>query len=352
MDHYDEVIEIRNGPEIDSPTDLDVKSQVEFISTDKQSDFLSMGSSNPMGAGSNPSAVGPKLPPGRTKPGFRDREESRSMSRSMSRSISPDETSENSESVSRDVDRGAIGKIDKDSGIGGPTQKKPPMSDVPFDPREYENVDAPKEIKELMQYISRYTPQQIPIEYKLRIFIPDYIPAVGDIDAFLKVIPPEPINKSTGQSLNTFSKSLGLQVVDEPCGQQSDGVLLQMRFRSIFPKALETPSAVAKSPKDIERWVNEIQTLHINQPSHNVLQLSRKMPEIDALMSEWPEQMEKVLDTIGFPPTTLDCSLSEYCTIVSSLFDIPINNRQSHMDYITMLYTLFSLYIAVKGDVN
>lgn len=346
MDHYDEVIEIKNGPEIDSPTDLDVKRSVEFINSDKQSDFLSMGSSSNLPAGSNQmTSTGPKMATSRSKPGFR--EESRSMSHS--RSLSPDETSENSESVSRDMDRGAIGKIDKNGGGG---QKKPLLSDVTFDPRQYENVDAPTEIKELMQYISRYTPQQIPIEYKLRIFIPDYIPAVGDIDAFLKVIPPEPINKSTGQALNTFSKSLGLQVVDEPCGQQSDGVLLQMRFRSIFPKALETPSAVAKSPKDIERWVTEIQTLHINQPSQNVLQLSRKMPEIDALMSEWPEQMEKVLDTIGFPPSTLDCSLSEYCCVVSSLFDIPINNRQSHMDHITMLYTLFSLYIAVKGDVN
>ena len=33
----------------------------------------------------------------------------------------------------------------------------------------------------------RYTPQSIELDYKLKPFIPDYIPAVGDIDAFLKV---------------------------------------------------------------------------------------------------------------------------------------------------------------------
>ena len=33
----------------------------------------------------------------------------------------------------------------------------------------------------------RYTPQSIELDHKLRPFIPDYIPAVGDIDAFLKV---------------------------------------------------------------------------------------------------------------------------------------------------------------------
>ena len=34
---------------------------------------------------------------------------------------------------------------------------------------------------------SRYTPQSIELENKLKPFIPDFIPAVGDIDAFVKV---------------------------------------------------------------------------------------------------------------------------------------------------------------------
>ena len=33
----------------------------------------------------------------------------------------------------------------------------------------------------------RYIPQKIDLDYKLKPFIPDYIPAVGDIDAFIKV---------------------------------------------------------------------------------------------------------------------------------------------------------------------
>ena len=35
--------------------------------------------------------------------------------------------------------------------------------------------------------IFRYTPQSIELEHKLKPFIPDFIPAVGDIDAFVKV---------------------------------------------------------------------------------------------------------------------------------------------------------------------
>lgn len=36
-------------------------------------------------------------------------------------------------------------------------------------------------------FLFRYTPQTIELEYKIKPFIPDFIPAVGDIDAFIKV---------------------------------------------------------------------------------------------------------------------------------------------------------------------
>ena len=51
----------------------------------------------------------------------------------------------------------------------------------------------------------RFTPQQIDLENKLRPFIPEYIPAVGDIDAFLKVSRPD-----------EKPEKLGLQILDEP----------------------------------------------------------------------------------------------------------------------------------------
>ena len=61
------------------------------------------------------------------------------------------------------------------------------LSSSAYDPGEYENLPVNAEIKELFQYITRYTPQSIDLEHKLKPFIPDYIPAVGDIDAFIKV---------------------------------------------------------------------------------------------------------------------------------------------------------------------
>jgi hypothetical protein len=45
---------------------------------------------------------------------------------------------------------------------------------------------------------SRYTPQLIDLDHKLKPFIPDFIPAVGDIDAFLKVQMVQPKNGPVG----------------------------------------------------------------------------------------------------------------------------------------------------------
>eukprot|EP00064_Thunnus_orientalis_P024498 superscaffoldBa00010603_g24793 len=86
-----------------------------------------------------------------------------------------------------------------------------------YDPADYANLPVSTEIKELFQYITRYTPQSVELEHSLKPFIPDFIPAVGDIDAFLKV--PRPDGESDG---------LGLLVLDEPSVKQSDPTVLSL----------------------------------------------------------------------------------------------------------------------------
>ena len=53
-------------------------------------------------------------------------------------------------------------------------------------------------------------------------FIPDFIPAVGDIDAFITV--PRPDSKVD---------KLGLACIDEPCAKQSDPTVLDLQIRAI-----------------------------------------------------------------------------------------------------------------------
>lgn len=58
-----------------------------------------------------------------------------------------------------------------------------------------------------------YAPQKIDIDYKLKPFLPDYIPAVGDIDAFIKVETPEfnlkgeKLTKKTLEKIEELGKS-------------------------------------------------------------------------------------------------------------------------------------------------
>jgi intraflagellar transport protein 46 len=60
-----------------------------------------------------------------------------------------------------------------------------------YDPTQYTNLKTSAEITELFQYISRYHPHDIELETRVKPFIPDYIPAVGEVDAFLKVPRPD-----------------------------------------------------------------------------------------------------------------------------------------------------------------
>lgn len=52
-----------------------------------------------------------------------------------------------------------------------------------------------EDIRSIFGYIGRYNPHTIDLEPVLQPFIPDYVPAVGDIDAFIKL--PRPDGKAS-----------------------------------------------------------------------------------------------------------------------------------------------------------
>ena len=56
-----------------------------------------------------------------------------------------------------------------------------------YDPAAFRDLPVSSEIKDIFKFIERYQPQAIELEFKLKPFIPDYIPSIGDIDAFIKV---------------------------------------------------------------------------------------------------------------------------------------------------------------------
>lgn len=218
-----------------------------------------------------------------------------------------------------------------------------------FNLKQFENLDSsfPAELKEIMQYIPKYTPQIIDIDYKLQVFIPEFIPSVGDTDAFLKIVTPKPMKSIDKVQLNDIGR-LGLNILDEP-GEQSEEALLQIKLRSIFAKPLAAPSALVKSPKDIDKWIQEISSLHANRIHENFMQQQQTQINIDNLMSEWPNAVERKIEAC-YPSAHLDCTLTDYVQIICNLVDIPIDNVENHYDYIRALNVFFNLFIAIRNE--
>lgn len=183
-------------------------------------------------------------------------------------------------------------------------------------------VGANDEIKELFTYIGWYRPQDVDLEPELKPFIPDYIPAVGDIDAFVKI--PRPDGKSD---------TLGLTTVDEPGGKQSDPSVLDLQLRALSKTSTAGPMVVhsidgetMKSDKGatrVDQWLKNIRDLHESKPPPKV-NFNRRMPDVEELMQEWPKEIEALLDELQRPSADLNLPLAQYVRLCSVLLDIPV----------------------------
>ncbi len=129
-----------------------------------------------------------------------------------------------------------------------------------YNPQDYEHLNVTPDIKELFHYITRYEPPVIgsQMDLKLRPFIPEYYPSVGDIDAFIQ------------------DDSLGIKCLDEPSPFQSDPSVLDLRLRALAKQSssksvvVKKIDNVGKNSKVIENWIKDISDLHRSKPSPSV----------------------------------------------------------------------------------
>lgn len=88
-----------------------------------------------------------------------------------------------------------------------------------YNPAQYANLPVSSEIKELFEYIQRYKPQKIDLDTRIKPLIPDYIPAVDEVDAFLKMPKPD-----------ATKEDLGITVLDEPALNHEDKTVLELKY--------------------------------------------------------------------------------------------------------------------------
>ncbi|XP_060079832.1 intraflagellar transport protein 46 homolog [Ylistrum balloti] len=276
--------------------------------------------------------LGQRGPPGRAPPGGGQQDQGGTQQQQQQQFNSEDEETDSSDEDDDDDD-----DDDED-------EDHAPLEGA-YDPADYENLPVTPEIKELFQYITRYTPQSIELEHKLKPFIPDFIPAVGDIDAFIKIIRPD-----------SKPDTLGLNVLDEPCAKQSDPTVLDLQLRAISKQTTDKKVVVKslesaeKNPKHIDSWIESIRELRRIQPPPNV-HYSKNMPDIDTLMQEWPPEFEELLKEVGLPTAELDCDLAEYVDLVCSILDVPIYKGSPHRnERVLALHVIFTLFSEFKNS--
>ncbi|KAJ3220511.1 Intraflagellar transport protein 46 [Clydaea vesicula] len=265
------------------------------------------------------------------------------------------------------------------------TEDEDDQSESDEDGREYmektNDDDAPlqQQIQKLFTYTTSFQPETIELFAELKCFIPDFIPAIGDIDPMIKI--PQPMNFPKGQKSSKSSPvlALGLSVLDEPATKQSDPAVLDLQLRAISKGSptsghqnirsiqlnfdVTDPNA-QKGKKALEQWVQNVYDLHVHKPPDKV-EYSKRMPDVETLMEEWPEKIQEALHTnsIKLPTSDIDLKLEQFTKICCNILDIPINIKypiqqkdnspapkvKSH-SYIESLHLLFTLYSEFKNS--
>lgn len=224
---------------------------------------------------------------------------------------------------------------EEESAVRQPSQAKL------YNPADYKHLVVSSEIQDLFDYIGRHKPADIELDTKMKPFIPDFIPAIGEIDAFLKV--PAPDDKKD---------DLGLVTLDEPAAQQSDPTVLDLQLRVVSKTFNQKPVTVRsienadKHPKKITKWVQNIEEVHRQKPPPNV-HYSRPMPEIETLMQAWPHEFEELLKSTALPSADLDLDVQEFSRLVCAILDIPVYDKT-----VESLHVLFTLYSDFKNNAH
>lgn len=267
-------------------------------------------------------------------------------SNSMANKAKPSAGSDVSSSEEEDDEEGAEGSYEQIDGA--------------YNPKDYANLQVSTEVRELFQYIERYKPQEVELNTMLRCFVPEYIPAIGEMDGFIKI--PRPDGKDD---------ELGLKVIDEPAAYQSDPVILELQMRAGIKRAqlgevsVRSIDGAQSNPAAIDNWVNSIKETHRTKPPPQV-HYRKNMPDIEQLMDVWPEEFEQFLDSAVaaaaaqnqgpyarvnnpavqvLPSPDLDLSLGEYVKVLCAILNIPVYDNP-----IESLHVMFSLFQEFRNN--
>jgi intraflagellar transport protein 46 len=200
----------------------------------------------------------------------------------------------------------------------------------------------PLELTSLFNLISNFHPNPVDILVHWKPFILSPIPAIGAVDAFIKVPRPD-------AEFDDF----GLVIVDEPSITQSNPQILRMELREQFGFAapgsqsdtyIGSIADAQQNPKALAPWLDLLEEIHRNRPPPQVIYTSR-IPELDGLMETWPDAMEEVLRALLLPECDMDLIFEEYSRLLCAILEVPVRGN-----LIESLHCFFSLYSEFEGN--
>jgi intraflagellar transport protein 46 len=228
-------------------------------------------------------------------------------------------------------------------------QVKPPeIKPLPkFDVSKFDSLAKSSDEKDLLNIMKSFTAIEMNLDTKLKPFIPSYLPAIGEVDAFIKVNRPD-----------NLPEELGLTVMDEPTTKGVDKYILEMELAETTKTKIDKFSVKSikeaeKKPNEINDWINKIGDLQKRKVPTEV-NYKNKMPDIEGLMKVWNEKEEQSFKEIPYPYEKLNIPLETYAKIVCNMCDIPIHkgDGKNSKSLIESLHVLFTLYSGFKGNAH
>ncbi|KRX65275.1 Intraflagellar transport protein 46 -like protein [Trichinella sp. T9] len=121
------------------------------------------------------------------------------------------------------------------------------------------------------------------------------------------------------------------------------GIQYYCRMESVtkLDENIESITDAENHPEEIDRWIQNVTSLRHSKAQAAKFRSLEPMPDIEALMQEWPPEFEQLLSKKKLHTVGFSLSLEEYADFVCAVFDIPVYEG-SRIQSLLVLFTLFS----------
>ncbi|KAH0571595.1 Intraflagellar transport complex B protein 46 [Spironucleus salmonicida] len=183
---------------------------------------------------------------------------------------------------------------------------------------------------DLINMYKLFQPTEMLLETLFVPFLQEYQPSIGEVDPYIKLPRPD----------NSIDK-IGVSVLDEPCINQSNKVVLisklsqtQIKLYQKHQKYCEVP--IVTDLSTLNDFIFQIEQLHQKSPQ----KYEYKHPINQQCLEMYDKTFEDDVKQILLPTAQIQLDVIQYFQVICTLLDIPYYN-DSKLDSLMMLFELY-----------